>query len=411
MKIFLLFLFLIFQIQAQQQPTCQCAPENPGCCTFTRSFWRNHHNFANGAQQISWPLNCAQQNVIHPENNTIFANTAGQTQWLLLLSLPTSGDACIQGAAQWIAATLNICNGACTDPNVIAALQVANNILTNTTLCPGLTPNTPFQAERNALILAKNVLDSYNNGFIGPGHCDEEPPDCPEFRCEGGCTRTQDYWKTHDKFERKRPKRIPWPEECREPPAECTELNNLFPDSDLTWLQILENPSASNEDFCLILAKQWIAAKLNQCSGACVPSPLVTNALEDAFNLMQQWCLEPGLPAPGQVPDISDSQRRARERAQLLYLILEGFNSGFLIGPGNCDLLENNGNSVELGEDGNNFELLTTSELKTLRAILILVIVVLGVLVIAILAMLFMYYIMKPFYKSRTGNFYKKVEQ
>ncbi len=355
----LLAVFFLIALAGAQTPTCQCPSSDPECCTFTRGFWRTHNAFAGGNQQIPWPSSCGQP----AENNLIFVGTPGVTTWLALLSQPTSGDACIQGAAQWIAATLNVCNEACTDSAVDAALAGVQAILDNVTLCPGLKPATPFSGEREELILLTSVLDDYNNGEIGPGHCDDEPPECPVFDCEGGCTLTQGFWKTHNKFEKKRNLKQPWPESCLQEGAECAELNRIFTNSNLTWLEVLNLPSSG--EMCIIAAKQLIAAELNVCSGACIPLELVDAALVSLPILLNKWCPSPGLPPPG--PDMPDDQRKAREQAQRLAEILDLYNNGLILGPGLCDDLESL-ESEESVEGGVFSSTLTKSQSDTLIA-------------------------------------------
>jgi hypothetical protein len=79
----------------------------------------------------------------------------------ILQAPPDHGDAWNILAHQWIAASLNVAAGASTTPEIEAAL------------------NTPFvaacvvdAADRAAAIDTAMTLDDFNNGYIGPGHCD-----------------------------------------------------------------------------------------------------------------------------------------------------------------------------------------------------------------------------------------------
>ena len=66
---------------------------------------------------------------------------------------------------QWIAASLNVAAG--TDPSAVSAELAEAEALLNTCVNPG----TPDPAR--AIELA-GILDDYNNGVIGPGHCDDD---------------------------------------------------------------------------------------------------------------------------------------------------------------------------------------------------------------------------------------------
>jgi hypothetical protein len=120
-------------------------------CTLTQGYWKNHHSQArNASQQLPWPL---------PEDSELCGRS-----WLDILGSPTRGDAWMILAHQWIAARLNVAMGADTTPAVDQALAQGSALLP---LCA-----VPL-AQRPVAIGASEVLDDFNNGRIGPGHCDD----------------------------------------------------------------------------------------------------------------------------------------------------------------------------------------------------------------------------------------------
>jgi hypothetical protein len=131
-----------------------------------------------------------------------------------------------------------------------------------------------------------------------------EPPPPPE---DCGCTRTQGWWKNHNKYSKKN--RIPWP-------APCGEDNKLC---GRTWLSILQTSPRGSAWY--ILAHQWVAARLNQCRGACVPRG-VQAALDEATDLLEDNCCR-----------IPSSKR---SRAIALADLLDDYNNG-LAGVPHCD--------------------------------------------------------------------------
>lgn len=124
-------------------------------CTLTQGYWKNHHAGAkNPAQQSPWPL---------PEE----AQLCDQT-WLDILTTPPKGDAWYVVAHQWIAASLNVAAGAVPPPDVAAALAQVEDMLADCAIDGG---------EHDAALAASEMLDNFNNGDVGPGHCgDDDTP-------------------------------------------------------------------------------------------------------------------------------------------------------------------------------------------------------------------------------------------
>jgi hypothetical protein len=76
-------------------------------------------------------------------------------------------------APQFIAAQLNVLSGASVPGNVQAAINGATTLFNTYTpaLIGALGSDDPIRAQ---FVTYANVLDAYNNGIIGPGHCPPE---------------------------------------------------------------------------------------------------------------------------------------------------------------------------------------------------------------------------------------------
>jgi hypothetical protein len=128
----------------------------PGC-TLTQGYWKNHED--------KWPA---------PYSATAQWMTAGHlvnaTTWDGLMETPpVKGNSYLQLAHQWIAATLNSAGGASVPTNVATTLAASEAWLIANTPATGPVPYV-----KNAQATAwAGVLDDYNNGLTGPGHCAE----------------------------------------------------------------------------------------------------------------------------------------------------------------------------------------------------------------------------------------------
>ncbi len=123
---------------------------NNGGCSFTIGFWKTHPD--------AWPV----------DTLTLGGVVYTKEQALALLNTPPRGDATIILAHQLIGAKLNVANGA--DPTDVAqAIADADDWLIAHPV--GTKPKGP---SREPGILLSETLDAYNNGDIGPGHCDDQ---------------------------------------------------------------------------------------------------------------------------------------------------------------------------------------------------------------------------------------------
>ena len=132
----------------------------PRSCTYTQGYWKTH------SLQGPAPYDDGWQELGSLEERTTFF-LAGQT-WMEVFNTPPHGRAYFILAHQYMAAKLNLLNGASSTTAVTAAITQAEAIF---------AANTPAALKANAALSAQakslaSTLDKFNNGEIGPGHCD-----------------------------------------------------------------------------------------------------------------------------------------------------------------------------------------------------------------------------------------------
>ena len=128
-------------------------PPPPPGCTLTLGFWKNHLS--------DWPSG-------YDPTDPFFLSG---TTWLGALSTPPKGNAYYILSQQYVAAVLNGASGAQVPQNVQDAIDGATAFFTANTPTPA-----PSGATRTQLITWASLLDQYNNGFVGPGHCNGDTP-------------------------------------------------------------------------------------------------------------------------------------------------------------------------------------------------------------------------------------------
>jgi hypothetical protein len=136
--------------------TVPCA----GGCTLTPGYWKTHSEFGPAPYDDTW----AQL----PNGASTAFFLSGQTWYQVLWTPPQGGNAYYILAHQYIAAELNMLNGAASTAEVDAALTWAESFF-NT-----YTPSSKLsKTVRASAISYAELLDNYNNGLVGPGHCSE----------------------------------------------------------------------------------------------------------------------------------------------------------------------------------------------------------------------------------------------
>ena len=135
-----------------------------GGCTLTQGYWKTHSDYGPAPYDDTWAL-------LPSGPNTIFF-LSGQS-WYQVFWTPPAGNAYYNLAHQYMAAMLNILNGA--DSSSINSTLNQATALFNT-YTPGQVASMKGKtgnATRAAFLSLAATLDAYNNGLIGPGHCSE----------------------------------------------------------------------------------------------------------------------------------------------------------------------------------------------------------------------------------------------
>lgn len=126
-------------------------PPPPPYCTLTQGYWKTHTE--------DWDE--AGERVV--QTTDLFFNS-GKTYIEIMNMPPAGGNSYLQLAHQYIAAVLNL-NGA-SDPVINSAISTAAGYFA------GHTAGSYFIKNAGWTSLA-GTLDGFNNGLIGPGHCDD----------------------------------------------------------------------------------------------------------------------------------------------------------------------------------------------------------------------------------------------
>jgi hypothetical protein len=139
--------------------TVTTPPPGDQGCTFTQGYWKTH------SRQGPAPYDAAWKNLGVDEEATAFFNS-GST-WYQVWQTPPRGNGFYILAHQYMAAKLNVLNGASTTTAVDAALSGAESLFAS--LAAGSTALTSEQTTQAKAWAS--TLDDYNNGLTGPGHC------------------------------------------------------------------------------------------------------------------------------------------------------------------------------------------------------------------------------------------------
>ena len=137
-------------------------------CTLTQGYWKTHSSYGPAPEDDGW-FNLGDADGdgdSEGPDETFFLS--GKTYYQVLWT-PPAGNAYYILAHQYIAAKLNIVNGSSVPAEVQAAMTAAQNLLSTKT--PAQIAGLRGAAKSQVTSLA-STLDKYNNGLIGPGHCD-----------------------------------------------------------------------------------------------------------------------------------------------------------------------------------------------------------------------------------------------
>lgn len=133
-------------------------------CTLTQGYWKTHSEFGPAPYDNTW----AQ--LPNGASTTFFLS--GKTWFQVFWTPPAGGNVYYQLAHQYMAAVLNKLNGASSTSAVDAAIASATTFFNTYTPAQAGAFAKSSAARSSALALA-STLGSYNEGAIGPGHCDE----------------------------------------------------------------------------------------------------------------------------------------------------------------------------------------------------------------------------------------------
>ena len=133
-------------------------------CTLTPGYWKTHADPTKKQFDETW-------NLLPDGPDTIFFQS-GQTYLQVLEQDKSGGNAYYILAFQWIAAQLNQLAGASITGGAAAAFADGQALLSTADpdVIGALSGDDPLRQE---FISAAATLDAYNNGVIGPGHCDD----------------------------------------------------------------------------------------------------------------------------------------------------------------------------------------------------------------------------------------------
>ena len=126
-------------------------------CSLTPGYWKTHSAYGPAPYDNTWAL--------IGEGTTFFLS--GQSWYQVLWTSPSGGNAYYILAHAYIAAKLNGLNGA--DTSAVTA-QIAHAEALFAAYSPSSSLSRPV---REDFINTASILDQYNNGLIGPGHCSE----------------------------------------------------------------------------------------------------------------------------------------------------------------------------------------------------------------------------------------------
>lgn len=133
-----------------------------GGCTLTPGYWKTHSAYGPAPFDDTW-------NLIQPAGQDSPFYLSGMSYYRVMWTSPSSNAYYILAHA-YIAAELNQFNGASIPGPVLSAFNTATGLLeTYTPAQIGVLRGN--NALRQQFVALGGILDAYNNGVTGPGHC------------------------------------------------------------------------------------------------------------------------------------------------------------------------------------------------------------------------------------------------
>ena len=137
--------------------TLPCVLERNDDCTLTQGYWKTHGPIPTGNNSNEWAVTSLTLGTVNYTDLQIQS----------ILDTPASGNGLISLAHQLIAAKLNVAKGA-DDTDAAAAIAAADALIGALVVPP---VGTGFLAPKNTSSLT-STLTNFNEGAIGPGHCE-----------------------------------------------------------------------------------------------------------------------------------------------------------------------------------------------------------------------------------------------
>ena len=152
-------------VNAQEKETLikfdvDCSPPSHGC-TLTHGYWKTHSKYGPAPYNNTW----AQVG----EDTEFFLS--GQTYYEVIWTSPAGGNAYYNLSFHFIAAQLNDLNGA--DFSAAQEAWDAAKVLLETYTPAQIGVLKGNNVLRKKFISLAGMLGNYNEGLIGPGHCDD----------------------------------------------------------------------------------------------------------------------------------------------------------------------------------------------------------------------------------------------
>lgn len=147
----------------EAEATCRVPCDGESGCTLTPGYWKTHSIYGPAPYDATWAM--------IGEDTPFFLS--GMSFYNVLWTEPSGGNAYYILAHAYIAARLNVLNGASVPADVAAVLGEATDLfgLHTPAFIGGLRGRDSL---RKAFVAMAEILDDYNNGVSGPGHCDDE---------------------------------------------------------------------------------------------------------------------------------------------------------------------------------------------------------------------------------------------
>jgi hypothetical protein len=146
-----------------------------GCgCTLTQGYWKTHSSHGPAPYDKTWGLLDANKDgKFQGSDEPFFIPPNKQTWYQVFQTPPSGGNVYYQLAYQYMGAKMNILKGAASPQKVTDAINWAETSFFNL-YTPTQVGDKKFDKKiRDQANSYASLLDQYNSGTIGPGHCKE----------------------------------------------------------------------------------------------------------------------------------------------------------------------------------------------------------------------------------------------